>query len=220
MEDPVLHVYLPKQSAEELTKYIIGVEAALRVLDHRGNPASREGQEARASTKSRLDGAKAARDEIVRAIVRSARVVQGGGNEIYGEDLLAKLQAGGKSSLARLFPRFDKGDHRAWQAAFKRARDGSGQPFAVLGWDGKVAEHPVSKRVLDAVSNGARGAHRCGGRWKALPTDGRAMRLMPRSSRSTGTDTSKPNAMGVRWLPPSSTRQRFRRPGSVPRRFV
>ena len=158
MEDPVLHVYLPKQSAEELTKYIIGVEAALRVLDHRGNPASREGQEARASTKSRLDGAKAARDEIVRAIVRSARVVQGGGNEVYGEDLLAKLQAGGKSSLARLFPRFDEGDHRAWQAAFKRARDGSGQPFAVLGWDGKVAEHPVSKRVLDAVSNGARGS--------------------------------------------------------------
>ena len=158
MEDPVLHVYLPRQSAEELTKHLVGVEAALRVLDHRGNPASREGQEARASMKSRLDGAKAARDEIVRAIVRSARVVQGGGNEIYGEDLLAKLQAGGKSSLARLFPRFDEGDHRAWQAAFKRARDGSGQPFAVLGWDGKVAEHPVSKRVLDTVGTGARGS--------------------------------------------------------------
>ena len=158
MEDPVLHVYLPRQSAEELTKHLVGVEAALRVLDHRGNPASKEGQEARASMKSRLDGAKAARDEIVRAIVRSARVVQGGGNEIYGEDLLAKLQAGGKSSLARLFPRFDEGDHRAWQAAFKRARDGSGQPFAVLGWDGKVAEHPVSKRVLDTVGTGARGS--------------------------------------------------------------
>ena len=158
MEDPVLHVYLPKQSAEELTKHIVGVEAALRVLDHRGNPASKEGQEARASMKGRLDGAKAARDEIVRAIVRSARVVQGGGNEIYGEDLLAKLQTGGKSSLARLFPRFDVGDHRAWQAAFKRARDGSGQPFAVLGWDGKVAEHLVSKRVLDTVGTGARGS--------------------------------------------------------------
>ena len=158
MEDPVLHVYLPKQSAEELTKHIVGVEAALRVLDHRGNPASKEGQEARASMKSRLDGSKAARDEIVRAIVRSARVVQGGGNEIYGEDLLVKLEAGGKSSVARLFPRFDEGDHRAWQAAFKRARDGSGQPFAVLGWDGKVAEHPVSKRVLDTVGTGARGS--------------------------------------------------------------
>ena len=157
MEDPVLHVYLPKQSAEELTKHIVGVEAALRVLERRGNPASKEGQEARASMQSRLDGAKAARDEIVRAIVRSARVVQGGGNEIYGGGLPAKLQTGGEASLARLFPRFHEGDHRGWQAAYKRARDGSGQPFAVLGWDGKVAEHPVSKRVLDAVGTGARG---------------------------------------------------------------
>ena len=157
MEDPVLHVYLPKQSADELRKHIVGVEAALRVLERRGNPASNEGREARASMKSRLDGAKAARDEIVRAIVRSARVVQGGGNEIYGDDLLAKLETGGEASLARLFPRFPEGDHRAWQAAFKRAREGSGQPFAVLGWDGKVAEHPVSKRVLAVVGAGARG---------------------------------------------------------------
>ena len=43
MEDPVLHVYLPKQSAEELTRHIVGVEAALRVLERRGNPASKEG---------------------------------------------------------------------------------------------------------------------------------------------------------------------------------
>lgn len=159
MEDPVLHVYLPKQSAEELRKHIVSAEAATRVLERRGNPASQEGQEARASMKSRLDGATAARDEIVRAIVRSARVVQGGGNEIYGEDLLAKLETGGNSSMARLFPRFPEGDHRAWQAAFKRARDGSGQPFAVLGWDGKVAEHTVSKRVLHTVGTGARGSH-------------------------------------------------------------
>ena len=157
MQDPVLHVYLPKQSAEELRTHIVGVEAALRVLERRGNPASNEGREARASMKSRLDGAKAARDEIVRAIVRSARVVQGGGNEIYGDDLMAKLETGGAASLARLFPRFPEGDHRAWQAAFKRAREGSGQPFAVLGWDGKVAEHPVSKRVLDVMGTGARG---------------------------------------------------------------
>ena len=158
MEDPVLHVYLPKQSADELRRHIVGVEAALRVLERRGNPASQEGREARASMKSRLDGAKAARDEIVRAIVRSARVVQGGGNEIYGDDLMAKLETGGKSSMARLFPRFPEGDHRAWQAAFRRAREGSGQPFAVLGWDGKVSEHPVSKRVLDTLGTGARGS--------------------------------------------------------------
>ena len=158
MEDAVLHVHLPKQSAEELRKHIVSVEAAQRVLDHRGAPASREGQEARESMRGRLAGAEAARDEIVRVIVRSARVLQGGGNEVYGDDLQAKIEQGAEASLARLYPRFPDADHRAWQPAFKRAREGSGQPFAVVAWDGRVSEHPVSREVLATVGAGARGA--------------------------------------------------------------
>ena len=158
MEDAVLHVHLPKQSAEELRRHIVAVEAARRVMDHRGTPASREGQEARTSIKSRLDGAEAARNEIVRTIVRSARVLQSGGTEIYGDDLLAKLRAGAGKSLRRLFPRFPEGDHRAWQTALKRARQGSGEPFKVVGWTGPVSEHPVSKRVVGAAGVGAQGS--------------------------------------------------------------
>ena len=158
MEDPDLHVHLSKSSAEELRRHIIGAEAARRVMDSRGTPASREGQEARASMKSRIDGAEAARDEIVRTIVRSARVLQGGGAEIYGDDLVTKLRTGAEASLARLFPRFSEGDHRAWHAAAKRGREGSGDPFKVVGWTGRVSEHPVSKRVLETVGAGARGS--------------------------------------------------------------
>lgn len=158
MEDGVLHVYLPKMSAEELRRHIVSVEAAARVLDRRGNPASREGQEARESMRGRLAGAEAARDAIVRVIVRAARVLQGGGNEIHGADLLAKLEKGATASLARLFPRFPEADHRAWHVASRRAREGSGQPFAVVGWDGRVSEHAVSKEVLHVVGVGARGS--------------------------------------------------------------
>ena len=158
MEDAVLHVHLPKQSAEELRRHIVAVEAARRVMDHRGTPASREGQEARTSIRSRLDGAEAARNEIVRTIVRSARVLQSGGTEIYGDDLLTKLRAGAGKSLRRLFPRFPEGDHRAWQTALKRARQGSGEPFKVVGWTGPVSEHPVSKRVVSAAGVGTRGS--------------------------------------------------------------
>ena len=158
LKDPVLHMHLPKRSAEELRRHIIAVEAARNVLDARGTPASREGREARASVKSRLDGAEAARDGIVRAIVRAARVLRGGGGEVYGGDLPAKLRSGAEASLARLFPRFPEADHRAWQPALRRARDGSGEPFSVVGWDGRVSEHPVSKRVLAEVGAGARGS--------------------------------------------------------------
>ena len=157
MEDPALHVHLPKKSAEELRRHIVDVEAARRVLDSRGTPASREGQEARASMQGRLESARAARDGIAQAIVRSAQVLQGGGSEVYGDDLLTKLRSGGEASLARLFPRFPEADHRAWQTALKRAREASGGPFKVVGWDGRVSEHPVSKRVLAEVGAGARG---------------------------------------------------------------
>ncbi|MCH6546549.1 MAG: FAD-binding protein, partial [Deltaproteobacteria bacterium] len=54
----------------------------------------------------------------------------------FGEGLAEKLRSGAEASLARRFPRFDDGDHRAWEAAVRRARDGSDQPFKVVGWDG------------------------------------------------------------------------------------
>lgn len=158
MEDPVLHVYLPMRSADALRGHIVDAEAARHVLDRRGVPDSPEGREACESMRSRLAAAESARDGIVREIVRAARVMQGGGGELHGEDLLGRLEAGADASLARLFPRFPDGDHRAWRVALKRAREGSDQPFVVVGWNDSVAEHPVAREVLDTVGAGARGS--------------------------------------------------------------
>ena len=158
IEDPVLHVHLPKKSADQLREYVVSAEAARRVLERRGTPASGEGQEARESMKSRLGRVEASRDDIVRQIVRSAKVLQGGGTEIHGDDLLTKLRQGAEASVARIFPDFNEGDHRAWGVAFKRAREGSGHAFDAVDWDRPVAEHPVSKMVLDTVGSGSRGS--------------------------------------------------------------
>ena len=157
LEDHVLHVHLGKLEADELRKQIVNSVAAERVLDHGGAPASQEGQEARDSMRSRLAAAERARDGIVAEIVRSARVFQGGGTEVFGADLLAKLQTGAEASLARLYPRFAEGDHRAWSVALRRAREKSGQPFRAVGWDGKVADHPVSAQVMREVGAGLTG---------------------------------------------------------------
>lgn len=156
-EDATLHVYLPKKSADELKDRIIEVEAAQQVLDHNGMPASAEGREARESMESRRRAAESNRDEIVRDIVRSARVFQSGGSEVFGEGLAAKIESGAAASLARLFPRFDEGDHRAWEAAVKRAREGSDQPFKVVGWEGPPEDHPVAKEVLARIGSGSKG---------------------------------------------------------------
>ena len=156
-EDPTLHVHLPKKSADLLKNRIVDVEAARQVLDYYGVPTSPEGQEARESMKSRRANAEQERDAIMDEIVRSAKVLQGGGSEIFGMDLGEKLDAGAQASLARLFPRFGDADHKRWEAALRRARDGSDQPLKAVDWEGATDAHPVSQEVLAAIGTGARG---------------------------------------------------------------
>jgi hypothetical protein len=157
-DDPTIHVFLPKRSDDRLRDRIIDVEAARQVIDRYGTPSSPEGREAQESMSSRLGNAEAARDEIVRDVLRAAIAFQGGGNELFGDDLAAKIAVGAQASLARLFPRFDDGDHKAWEAAVKRARDGSEQPFRVVGWDGSTEGHPVAREVLQRAASIVKGS--------------------------------------------------------------
>ena len=159
IEDAILHVHLPKRSADELLGHITSAEAAKRVLAARGVPSSPEGQEAHKSMGSRRTGAEDARVRIVDEIARAARVFQGGGGEVYREGLRKKIESGAESSLARLFPRFPDGDHRAWAVALKRIRQGSGTPFGAVGWQGRVTDHAVAKEVAAKVGSGKSGAH-------------------------------------------------------------
>ena len=156
-EDPVVHVFLPKKAADDLRKGIIEAEAARSVLDLKGIPAGGEGKEARRSMESRLSAAEGYRDDLVREIVSAARVYQGGGNEVFGDSLREKLHTAATAGLSRLFPRFQEGDHGAWEAAIRRAKDGSDQPLKVMGWEGATEEHPVVRQVLSEIGNGAKG---------------------------------------------------------------
>ena len=157
VEDPTLHVHLPQRSADLLRSRIIAVEAARQVLDRYGLPTSPEGREARESMESRRAGAAGERDAIVRDVLRAATVLQGGGSEVFDEGLGEKIRRGAEASLSRLFPRFNDGDHRGWEAALTRARQGSDQPLKVVGWDGATDAHPVAREVLGAIGTGARG---------------------------------------------------------------
>ena len=156
-DDPTLFVLLPKRDADDLKRRTAETLAAQRVLDHRGNPPSAEGREARSSVESRRDAAAEARDGIVRDLLRGARVLQGGGSEVFGDDLAAKIARGAEASLARLHPRFDEGDGAYWGTAVKRAREKSDRPFAPLGWEQDAADHPVAKEVMTTVGPGAKG---------------------------------------------------------------
>ena len=155
-----LFAFLPKEKArgDELKEAVLAVAAARKVLDGKGAPASAEGQEARAGMESRMAESQRRRDELVAGLMRAAILWQGGGAEVHGEDLGQKVEAVATASLARLFPEFDKGDHRSWPAALTRARQGNDAPLTAVGWTGPAEEHPVAREVLAKVGAGARGA--------------------------------------------------------------
>lgn len=156
-EDPVIHVFLPKEAGDELDSRIVDVEAARQVLDSRGVPSSKAGIEARESMTSRLHVAESARCELIGQVLGAAKVFQSGGNEVYGDSLDTKITSAAEASLARLFPRFAEGDHAKWEVALQRARQGSDSPFGAVSWDKAIEEHPVAREVMASVGIGARG---------------------------------------------------------------
>ena len=156
-EDYVIHVFLPKKSADDLKMRIIETEASRQVIDVRGSPSTNEGREARESMLSRHAAAQQQLDALIQDIATAARIFQGGGNEVFGDSLVGKLNAAAADSLARLFPRFGDADHKSWGVALKRARDGNDEPLKIVGWDKATEDHPVVRQVIAEIGNGAKG---------------------------------------------------------------
>ena len=158
-DDPMLHVFLPRQSADELRNRIIDAKAAQRVLDHYGTPSSPEGLEARSAMVSRRDRADEDCHELIGEVITNAVVIKGGGIDEYGTKLGEKLQsAASEASLARLFPEFHKADHGSWGNAVKRAKEGSDAPLTAVGHQGANGDHAVAKKVVEVIGAGKEGS--------------------------------------------------------------
>lgn len=158
IEDAVVHVFI--KSGDDVVKTRIAeVEAARQLLAEKGIPSTAEGLQARESMLSRQRLAERELASLVQDLLASARVLQGGGNDVYGDSLAGKVEAAARDSLVRLFPRFAEADadHRAWESALRRARDGSDQPFQPLKWDRAVEDHPVGREVIACIGGGKRG---------------------------------------------------------------
>jgi hypothetical protein len=159
-ESPMIFVFIPRQSADDLRRYVIDAAAADQTLNAKGNPATPEGQEARRSMESRRDEAVRLRDTLVAEIVGNAKVFQGGGSELMQAKLEERLLAAASDSLARLFPRFKEADApgTAWESVIKRARDGADQPFQPVGYTGPTEQHSVCQQVIATIGAGKIGS--------------------------------------------------------------
>jgi hypothetical protein len=160
VNSPVLFVFIPRKSRDELLNAIATEQAAEQTLNAKGVPATPEGQVARQSMESRHLSARRQREVLVAEIVAGTKVFQGGGNELLQLTLEEKIRTGAEASLARLFPRFKEADFSgaAWEGALKRARDAADQPFSPLHHPGPIEQHPVCRQVLSAIGSGRAGA--------------------------------------------------------------
>jgi hypothetical protein len=156
-ESPVIHVFLPRRSADDLKKAIASYEAATEVLSGRPVPTTHEGQEARAAMEFRQRSARATLEATVDAVLRNARVMQGAGNEISGGSLRDMVAEAGWASLDRMYPRFADGDSARWHLVVRNARQGSGDPLSALGYSGEPEKHPACREILTFVGPGKKG---------------------------------------------------------------
>jgi hypothetical protein len=158
LDDPVVHVFLPKKHVDELKSTMLEADAAQWVLESKGIPSTDPGREARESMLSRCRAAEQQRNGYVKEIVEGARVLVGGGTEQFDDTLPKKLEAAKQIALARAYPRFAECDHRLWDAALKNALDGNDKPLLKVGWERANEEHPIAREILSRVTTGARGS--------------------------------------------------------------
>ena len=157
-DSPTIHVFIPRQSADDLRRLIVESDAAQQTLDMKGNPTGAEGQEARQSMDSRSARAVGDRDRLIREIVSNAKVFQGGGNEVLLSTLDDRIKTSSDDALVRMFPRFKEADSAAWPAVIKRARDGADHPFQPTGHSDATEKHAVCQQVLSTIGAGKSGA--------------------------------------------------------------
>jgi len=158
-ESAIIHVFLPQVREDVLRENILRMKAAQSVLDIKGNPSSRETEEARDVMETRRRDAERNVEQIIRDSLSAAKAFKGGGAELHALELVDKIQDGTEDALSRLFPRFGEADNKAWEVAKQRAQKGDESPLQAVGWKGATEEHPVCKEVERAVGSGKEGRH-------------------------------------------------------------
>ena len=156
-DSPFVHVIVPKNSAEDLKRYIAVLKATEETLASKGNPTESEGMEARQAVESRNQDAKNRLDGLVRDIVSKARVFLDGGEELTFSGLQESVQEGGKRALARLYPRFNEADHASWGTVSNKVKQGDANALATVGHTGDPETHPVAKEILSFIGAGKKG---------------------------------------------------------------
>jgi hypothetical protein len=96
--------------------------------------------------------------ELLEEAFSGARVFQGGGNEILGNDLQEMVLEASGNALQRLYPQFHTADHVGWSKVYEKAQKGAPDALKAVGDEGEPAKNPVCKAILGFIAGGKKGA--------------------------------------------------------------
>ena len=122
-QSPTVYVFIPKRSADDLRRNLIELKASTATL-LRDAPNTPEGIEARAAMETIKQTAEKNVQDLLNDVYSGAKVFQGGGNEIFGNNLQEMLLEAARNSLQRLFPQFLTADHKGWEKVYEKAKKG------------------------------------------------------------------------------------------------
>ena len=157
-DSPTIFVFLPKRSADDLRKHLIDFKASTATLAKRGDPNSPEGIEASQAMKTTQVTAEDRIRQLLGESFQGARVLQGGGNEITGNNLQEMILEAGANALTRLYPKFHVGDQIGWDKVYKKAKEGAPDSLKMVGHDDEPNKHPVCKAIMGQIGAGKKGA--------------------------------------------------------------
>lgn len=151
IESPTVFVYLPRRDSDVLRTSLAAYAAAVETLSTRPASTTPEAIDARKSMESRRDIERQRLNGLVGAVLENARVFQGGGNEVLGDNLREAVQNAVSNSLARMFPRFKDADHTGWDRVFQRATQGAADALSAVGYTGDPEKNAVCAEVRSFV---------------------------------------------------------------------
>ena len=156
-QSPTVFVFIPKRSVDDLLHNLKKYKAANSTLDKRGVPNTPEGTEARDAMETRKQTAEGRIRELLDEMLSGARVFQGGGNEIVGNNLQEMVLEGAENALKRMYPQFDIADHTGWAKVYTMAKKGAPDALKAVGYDGEPSNNPVCKAIMGFIAGGKNG---------------------------------------------------------------
>jgi len=147
VDSPIVFVFLPQQESDALKEAIASYAAANETLESRHVQTTPEGLEAKRAMESKRQVEESKRKALVAHVVNSARVYQGGGNDISEGSLQASVKAAIEAALERLFPRFKDVDHPRWDTVVTRATQGATDALSAVGYNGDVDKYSPCQEI-------------------------------------------------------------------------